>query len=151
MKPNDESIIWSRVEKTEDGCWNWTAGKGTRGYGHVRIRGKTRAAHRLSYELATGPIPCGMFVCHRCDNPSCVNPEHLFLGTDADNMADKTAKGRQTKGASVNTAKLDAQVVQSIRESRAAGASYSQLAAKHGVSKQQIANIVLGRSWRHVQ
>lgn len=90
--------FWARVEKT-DGCWRWTSttSRGRRGnYGRMRLAdsGITTAAHRVAYTIANGPIPEGMIVCHRCDNPVCVRPEHLFLGTQRDNVRDMIAKKR---------------------------------------------------------
>lgn len=97
-----ESRFMQKVEPvTETGCWIWMAG--TNGdsrkfsYGQMYDGNKTRAAHRLSYELFVGPIPAGLFVCHRCDVPLCVNPAHLFVGTQSDNMLDASRKGRTTK------------------------------------------------------
>ena len=81
------------VKDEASGCWLWVSQSGE-GYGHLRIDGKSRSAHHASYELHVGPIPDGMRVLHRCDNPRCINPEHLFLGTQADNVADMVAKGR---------------------------------------------------------
>lgn len=89
--------FWSRV-KRGDGCWEWQGGSNQYGYGLFTRRGcdtkVTRVASRISWELAHGPIPQGMVVCHKCDNPPCVNPDHLFIGTHLDNMRDMVAKGR---------------------------------------------------------
>lgn len=85
--------FWSRVEKGP-ACWEWVGGRNADGYGEVRADGRMQKAHRVSWALAHGPIPPGMHVCHTCDNPPCVNPEHLFLGTNRANMRDRQAKGR---------------------------------------------------------
>ena len=78
----------------ESGCWEWTSEKTEKGYGRLRVNGKNVRAHRLSYQLFVGEIPKGLFVCHSCDNPGCVNPEHLFVGTCMDNIHDMIVKGR---------------------------------------------------------
>ena len=95
-KRPDDLVFWDNVEPMMDdrGCWEYRGNRFKRGYGRVR---EGVYAHRVSYELHFGPIPDGLYVCHRCDNVSCVNPAHLFLGTQLDNMRDKIAKGRKGK------------------------------------------------------
>lgn len=91
-----EERFWAKVQKGE-GCWEWQAAK-TNGYGRINVEGRAIPAHRLAYELTNGPIPQGLFVLHSCDNPGCVNPEHLRAGTALDNMLDRSARGRPTGG-----------------------------------------------------
>lgn len=93
---NFEERFWSKAErKDKDSCWNWKAYKNRDGYGNFSIDGSRRwNAHRISYAITNGEIPKGMSVCHKCDNPSCVNPNHLFLATHKENMRDKSEKGR---------------------------------------------------------
>lgn len=86
-----------RVAKSDNGCWIWTAAR-IRGYGVFRVAGRNIRAPRVSYELFVGPVPRSLSACHHCDNPPCVNPAHLFLGTQKDNMLDMAAKGRGTSG-----------------------------------------------------
>lgn len=88
-----EVRFWKHVAKTE-GCWEWTGSTSKKGYGKLNIGGVTKAAHRFSYEIANGPIPEKLFVLHRCDNPPCVRPDHLFTGTNEDNVKDMMKKGR---------------------------------------------------------
>jgi hypothetical protein len=89
--------FWAYVQKTAS-CWVWTGTQSDNGYGRIWGKGRHIKAHRFSWELHNGPIPEGMHVCHKCDTPACVNPEHLFLGTASDNMRDMVAKGRHSWG-----------------------------------------------------
>src|SRR4026209_597513 len=104
--------FWSKVQKT-DSCWLWLASKGEHGYGWVALNNKNRHASRAAWELTNGPIPKGMFVLHRCDNPPCVRPDHLFLGTTQDNANEMSRKGRSLYGERNRRAKLtEAQVLE---------------------------------------
>lgn len=91
-----EVRFWAKVDKTGD-CWEWTASKNEDGYGRIMVDVKATTAHRLSFILSSGEIPNNLCVCHECDNPACVRPSHLFLGTHADNMKDRSLKGRWVK------------------------------------------------------
>jgi hypothetical protein len=142
--------FWQKVEKTET-CWNWTGCKHEKGYGLFSVKNRNRRAHRVSYEMHCGKIPDGMQVLHDCDNPSCVRPDHLFLGTNADNMADKCAKGREAhvgqKGSANARAKLTEDQVLAIR---AASGRHRQIALSFGISRRSISDIKAGRRWTHV-
>ena len=97
LTPREQKNFWKRVSKT-DSCWNWIGAKDKDGYGSFSLRYATERSHRISYRIHAGRIPNGILVCHNCDNPSCVNPAHLFLGTPQDNMDDKVEKGRVPRG-----------------------------------------------------
>jgi hypothetical protein len=88
--------FWARVDKSGT-CWNWIGSKNPKGYGVVRKNGRMRTTHRISYEMFKGQITHGLFVCHSCDNPACVNPDHLWLGTNSDNIRDAVRKGRHVR------------------------------------------------------
>jgi hypothetical protein len=145
--------FWAKVSKS-DGCWLWTGSRNDRGYGNFNNNGRTVQAHRLSYELAMGPIPKGMNVCHRCDSPGCVNPDHLFLGTHLDNMRDRDAKGRRVapRGEANGFAKLtEAQVIEIRERYIPYKVSLPRLAREYGVHHSTIYDIVRGVTWTRIE
>ena len=150
--------ILSKVSVDENGCWNWTGCKNSEGYGNIGIGSrkdgtrKTLKAHRASYSAFVGEIPPGRDICHKCDNPSCVNPEHLFPGTEKENVADMDAKGRRGFLLSENhpKAKLTEKDVIEARELRKQGFSYYRLAKMYGVYRETMRRAVLGKTWRHM-
>jgi hypothetical protein len=147
-----EERFWSQVDKSKD-CWEWVGYRNRTGYGQVAFTKAHTMTHRISWILTYGEIPDGMLVCHKCDNPPCCNPEHLFLGTNADNARDKAAKGRSYRptGEKSVFAKLTEQSVRNIRaEYNPEINSYNDLAIKYGVSKNTIRMIVLRRKWTHI-
>jgi hypothetical protein len=148
-----EERFWRKVDKREpDECWPWTGAHLPEGYGLMYKSGRPRRWHRsnrLAYELLVGPIPDGLHVLHRCDNPPCCNPAHLFLGTQADNNRDRDQKGRNNgykiRGAANGRAKLMPEQVAEIRRLYAAGGvSQQTLADRFGVKQPQISRLVLG-------
>jgi hypothetical protein len=134
------------------GCWNWTGACTLKGYGHFQFEGRFEKVHRASFMFYVGPIPDGLQVCHKCDNPRCFNPEHLFVGTAADNIADMMRKGRHRSGAMLGEAnhfsKLTTAEVEEIRAAPRFYGSGRALAEKYGVSEATICNIRAGRSWK---
>lgn len=165
--------LWAKVDKNgpvpahrpELGpCWLWLGDTYASGYGRLCARGKGALVHRLSWELHYGS-PGDLFVLHACDNPTCVNPRHLFLGTSAENSEDMVRKGRsasgdrntsrlyperQVRGAKQHAAKLTDDLVRAIRQERATGATLKELAQKYGVGEANVGHITTRRSWRHV-
>lgn len=144
-------IFWSKVSMpiNQDDCWEWT-GATRRGYGVMGAHRRSLYVHRISWWLAYGEIPDGLFVCHKCDNPKCVNPSHLFLGTTQDNTQDKVNKGRQhrPKGELSGTHKLTQVQVDYIRERYAQGGiTQRKLAAEFGVKQQCISRVVKRLRW----
>jgi hypothetical protein len=138
--------FWDKVKIGEENdCWPWERNMNPQGYGTLRIQGKMKRAHRVAYELSRGPIPDGMVVCHTCDNPSCVNPHHLFLGSQRDNVQDMANKGRHP------AAKLGELQVVAIRKLYASGErNQSDLANMFGVTKQQISLIINRKNWTRI-
>lgn len=155
MYPDDATYVrrfWSKVKKAEgSGCWEWQAGK-TNGYGEFKVRGRDHSAHRFAYQITYGAIPDGFCVCHHCDNPLCVRPDHLFLGTIADNNHDASKKGRNlgcgpARGHGSKT-KLTRQAVKEIRDIYSTKhISQRALAKRYGVRQSTIWAILHCRTW----
>ena len=144
--------FFSSVSKDgPNGCHQWTGAVTLRGYGHIGIRYKMYSTHRLAWLIAYGEIPDGLHVLHKCDNPPCVNPDHLFLGSHADNAADREMKGRGAalKGEQNGSAKLTEHQVRELRFNYPA-MTQTKLAAMFGISQATVWNIVTRKSWRHV-
>lgn len=168
--------FWAKVRKS-DGCWIWTAALNPKGYGKFGVNKRTMAAHRLAYADRNGPIPDDLFVLHRCDTPSCVNPDHLFLGTQSDNLQDCKRKGRSwfythperaakgddngsrkhpeklKRGNDHPNSKLTLEAVRDIR-AQAVGrqrGTYARLAEKYNVTLPLIGAVVNRRIWKHVE
>ena len=135
-------LFWAKVDRSAgtDACWPWARGRGRRGYGQLKWRGRDARASRVAYELTFGPIPDGMFVCHKCDNPPCVNPAHLFLGTPADNMADAVRKGRLGH-------KVDWLLAKQIRAAHAEGMGVREIGRLAGIHYSMVSRIVNGQRW----
>jgi len=132
-----------------NGCIEWANAKTKQGYGVQRINGRNVLAHRYAWERVNGPIPKGMYVCHRCDNPPCTNPQHLFLGTPADNMADKESKGRgvHPTGPRNGRTKLTADQAWAIRSCYAGGGvTQKELAVAFGVHRTTARMVLIGRT-----
>lgn len=149
--------FWSKVERAgPEKCWLWKGSRLKAGYGQIGSGGKYGRpflAHRVSWEIHFGPIPEGLCVLHHCDNPPCVNPYHLFLGTHADNAHDREIKGRGNCafGESAGAAKLTANEVIQIRETYAKGDILKKdLAKQYPVCAGQIGNIIRGKKWKHL-
>lgn len=151
----------AKIAKT-NGCWIWTGLRDKRGYGRINKGGKYGpmvSAHRFAYERASGPIPAGAFVCHHCDNPSCVNPGHLFIGTAADNSADCVRKRRHSRmvhpestprGESHYHSVLTETLVKDIRFRHASGVACRALARELGVSRTAVRLVIKRVTWRHI-
>lgn len=151
-----EMLFWSKVVLGgRDECWLWTGAKSNRSYGRFGVAGKNRRASRIAWALHHGRDPGPLHVCHTCDNPMCVNPHHLFLGTDLDNSNDKCSKGRQhipvgEFGEANPASKLTADKVKEIRRLCASGLSQSKVAAMFGVEQTNVGLICRRKTWANV-
>jgi hypothetical protein len=141
----------TRVD-AETGCWSWITPHKT-GWStarHTTLPNGTASIGAASWFCFFGPIPEGLMVCHECDNGHCGNPEHLFLGTDAENARDCVIKGRNSFGEKHPAAKLTSEAVLKMKKLRAAGATYEKLAQSFGLSMSNVWNAVNGKSWKHL-
>jgi hypothetical protein len=146
--------FWNKVDKS-NGCWVWTGGKSNKGYGRFKVKGSLVSSHRFSWELKHGKIPEGLLICHHCDNPSCVRPDHLFLGTYSDNKIDADKKGRSKhigpRGEKAGASKLTTEQVLKIRKLYQSGnLTLTKLGDKFGVAHNTIGDIIRRRTWKHI-
>ncbi len=158
------SRFWAKVDKCGPvpahvpklgPCWLWTACRNARGYGSFGFQGGTRLAHRLSWEIHTGRELIGADVCvlHKCDNPACVRPEHLFIGSQEDNIRDRDAKGRARGGMGERhaLARLNDELVRLIRARNTSGESGYAIGRALGIPNTTVKNVLCGRTWKHVK
>ncbi len=162
LKGGLENRLLDGAVRAANGCWEWTRSTDGKNYGRIGVEsGKAKQISRVSYELFCGPIPKGLFVLHRCDNPLCCNPTHLFLGTNYDNVQDMVRKGRSCKGRKMKpehvrhgedspSHKLTEEDVKNIRRRAGAGEKQRALAAEYHVTPSVICVIVNRKSWTHV-
>ncbi len=136
------------VAISDNGCWLFKGKKDRCSYGVLKINNRVKMAHRVSFVLHNGDIPIGLNVLHKCDTPSCCNPNHLFLGTQQDNVKDCVAKGRHAKGTKKKNAKLNPNTIQLIKQQRELGATMRKLAAKFKVSSSRICDVVNSKAWK---
>ena len=144
-----EERFWANVDKSGD-CWEWTGSLDGHGYGRMGINGTRVKAHRYSYELAHGPL-CDLFVCHHCDNRRCVRPDHLFAGTQADNLRDASRKGRMPHGATHSAAKLTDAQVQEIRSLFDQGWGGQDIANAYNLGPASVSRIGRRCGWTHLK
>lgn len=143
-----DCVLERSIPEPNTGCWLFAKSLKNNGYGQLWWNGKRRDAHRWAWTMARGEIPAGLHVLHSCDVRSCVNPDHLFLGTNRDNIRDMVAKGRNSRGAAHTNAKLTDEIVREIRSS--SESSYI-LARRFGVSRAAIIKVRRRKTWAHVR
>lgn len=142
-----EDRFREKVRKVKSGCHEWTSCLMPNGYGQISRNNRAEYAHRVAWELANGPIPEGLFILHHCDNRKCVNPNHLFLGTFDDNMADMVSKQRHARGDSNGRRKLNSK---QVREIRSAIGTHQEIGRRFGVTPSLVSMIRSGRIWKSV-
>ena len=153
----EDMLAWMQEQTTETagGCWTWPEDRlFPSGYGQVWWRGRSQRAHRVAYELACGPIPDGLQVNHHCDNPACIRPDHLYVGTQRENIADAVRRGRHGRarpGSRHHNAKLTEDDVREMRRRANGGESHTAISADFPVGRDVVSRIVRGLEWRHVR
>jgi Autographiviridae endonuclease len=154
LSDSETRRFWKHV-RIGPGCWEWTASRKPAGYGELRVRGVNLYAHRLSWLISYGTLPAELCVLHRCDNPPCVRPDHLFLGTDNENHRDMRAKGRDSKpprfvGSGHPMARIDEATARLVWRLWCAGLSRAQIRTRTGVPPTTVYMITSRRQWRHI-
>jgi len=143
--------FWSQVLQSDmDSCWIWLGRSGHHGYGQFTYKGWRIYAHRAAFMLSNDADISEMCVCHHCDNPSCVNPAHLFLGTTAENLRDMTSKGRRVHGERHGQSRLTTGQVHRIFDLRESGMSHGKIAEEIGICRQHVTDILAGKRWNHI-
>lgn len=149
--PKDIDRFWSKVDKSPHprGCWLWRGSRNSDGYGDIKIKRHMVKAHRMAWEVTNGRPLGDLRACHHCDNPACCNPEHIFAGTQIENIADMDAKGR--RGMPYPRMKLTPDAVREIRRQHEAGtATYADLGKAFGVSTRTVYGVVKRYRWKHI-
>jgi hypothetical protein len=146
-----ERRLQNYIPEPNSGCWLWAGRLCGGGYGSLKVDGRRCQAHRASWEFHIGPIPAGLLACHKCDNPPCINPSHIFLGTHRDNLRDMVAKGRVCKNNPSHRELYYSKVsVDDVRAIRADRRFYREISAEYGISIRQVCGIKTRSSWAHV-
>ena len=146
-RPISERIESMSFPEPMSGCWIWMGAHDDRGYAFLQVDGKTRRVSRLSYEAFKGPVTSGLMLRHTCDNPFCVNPDHLLTGSSRDNMRDKVTRGRQVRGSRTWSAKLSEDDIIAIRNDIATNVA---IAEKYSISSSHVSRIRSMKKWKHV-
>lgn len=144
--------LLSRIKVTPAGCFEWQGCRRVKGYGSINVSGFSKLAHRASYEAFRKPIPAGLLVCHHCDNPCCINPAHLFVGTALDNSMDciRKKRNRHLKGEEHPNAVLQSIDIIMMRRDRQNGTSLYRLAKRYGVTVSHVQLIIERKAWKHI-
>jgi hypothetical protein len=153
ITPDYTKRFWLNVGVSDDtsACWEWKISRFKSGYGKTQISQKTERSHRVAYIIQNGNIPDGLHVLHTCDNRACCNPNHLFLGTQQDNMIDKVRKGKQIRGETHPLSKLLDEQIREIRDRYSKGGiTHNELALEFGVCRRAIGKIINKKHWKHI-